>query len=80
MSRLAHAKQPSVTIQIIVGFNRADDTRVDDRARGAVTAPVSLKVGSGEENYIVVLAHDDECDFRFKTQFFTGAFDGIRDH
>ena len=80
VSRLAHAKQPSLAIQIIVEFNRADDTRVDDRARGAVTALVSLKVGSGEENYIVVLAHDDECDFRFKPQFFTGAFDGIRDH
>ena len=81
VSRLAHAKQPSVRIQIIVEFNRADDARVDDRARGAVPAPVSLKVGSGEENYfVVVLAHDDECDFCFKIQFFTGAFDGIRDH
>ena len=78
MGRLARAKQPSMAIQIIVEFDRADDARVDDRARGTVPAPVG--VGNGEENYFVVLSYDYECNFCFKAQFFTGAFDGIGDH
>lgn len=69
MRRLARAERHRVAIQIIVEFGWADNTRVDDHARGTVRVPVRVARRGWEKDDLVTLANNDERDCRVEPQF-----------
>jgi hypothetical protein len=67
----ARAEDPGVAIEIIVKLDRVYDIPIDDRARGAVAAPIH--VGRRKEYHLVILSNHNECDFGIKPYSFACA-------
>ena len=68
--RLARSKQSRVAVEIVTKHYWTDGCCFNYHSRTVVTTAVCA--GLGEEHDLVVLANDDERNFRGETQFSAG--------
>jgi hypothetical protein len=73
-------KQPSMTLQVEVEFDRIDNVAIDNCPRWAITASIAFIFRLWEEPNVVPLADNDKGNCGFEPHFLACAYGEVWNH